>query len=216
MHKVGGKCNSVSLVSCAELQFFKPPGRALRLPGDLPRVRKLSLLNAASFFCACSFCQNQLFMASPCSCKVRCCPLDCASSLSSFRVSPFLSAVHCRGNASRAGLSHAASSRSASLGQAWVCSCAMADLQCHVAAPEPMLEDPEDDILEAMRGMSVAEILAHIQDSSGAVLPAAPSPLPSPPTPRGTTWPPLPPGSPPAHARVHPFPPGSAHQWLPL
>lgn len=88
-----------------------------------------------------------------------------------------------------------------------------------VAEPEPPLEDPEDDILEAMRGMSVAEILAHIQDSGGAVSPAptapsptAPSPLPSPPSPRGTTWPPLPVGPPPAHARVHFFPPASADQ----
>lgn len=79
--------------------------------------------------------------------------------------------------------------------------------------PEPQLEDPEDDILEAMRGMSVAEILAYIQDSSGAMPPVAPkvpSPLPSPPSPRGATWPPLPPGPPPAHARVHRFPPASA------
>ena len=82
--------------------------------------------------------------------------------------------------------------------------------------PEPLLEDPEDDILEAMRGMSVAEILAHIQDSTGDASPTAPSPLPSPPSPRGTTWPPLPAGPPPAHARVHPFPPAGADQWPPL
>lgn len=91
------------------------------------------------------------------------------------------------------------------------------------------VEDPEDDILEAMRGMSVAEILAHIQDSgcprssqhtptpAAGVLSPLPSPLPSPPSPSGTTWPPLPPGPPPPYARVANSPAKSSMEhWPPL
>lgn len=110
---------------------------------------------------------------------------------------------------------------------------ARTDAQIRTAFPSSMfpptytqtlapLEDPEEDILEAMRGMTVAEILAHIQDADGSGSPVrtsspslAPSPLPSPTSPNGTLWPPLPLGPPPLHAQVGPLPAKSSEKHWP-
>lgn len=92
-----------------------------------------------------------------------------------------------------------------------------------VMVPAP--DDPEDDLMEAFRSMSVAQILAHISDASAPTMPPAmvPSPLPSPPAPsplpqvRLLWHPPLPPGPPPSHVlKAVPPPAGSYVHYPPL